>query len=409
MTFKGKNNWQKNTFSDVITINPKYVIKKGTLSKKVSMQNVPEHSRKIQGYSTTEFTSGAKFKNGDTLFARITPSLENGKTAQVDILNEDEVGFGSTEFYVFRAEEGVTDSNYVYYLSRWDDVREPAIKSMTGTSGRQRVQKQVFDQIILSLPPLNEQKEIANILSSFDNKIENNNKIINNLEEQAQAIFKSWFVDFEPFQDEEFVESELGMIPREWKIANLDDIANYKNGLAMKKYQPNEDEPSLPVLKIKELRNNSTDANSDRCTFNIPGDIKVYDGDIIFSWSASLLIDIWTGGEAGLNQHLFKVTSSNYDKWFYYLWTELFLEEFKAIAKDKATTMGHIKRSHLKESKVLIPTEEQLRKMNEIMNPIIDLIINLGIQSKKLAETRDALLPKLMSGEIRVDEASEVM
>lgn len=175
----------------------------------------------------------------------------------------------------------------------------------------------------------------------------------------------------------------------------------------MQKYRPESEDDSLPVLKIKELRANRTNSDSDRCTKEIPSDILVENGDIIFSWSGSLLVEIWTGGTAGLNQHLFKVTSAKYHKWFYYYWTKYFLNQFIAIARDRATTMGHIKRSHLKEAKILIPDEETLQKMNKIMDPIVSNLVNLGIQNKKLEETRDILLPKLMSGELRVEDTVE--
>lgn len=297
------------------------------------------------------------------------------------------------------------DPTYGYFAVK-NSIRE--LQSQSHGSVFSTITKSTFNNVKIPVPSLLLQKSIANILSSLDDKIENNNAIIANLEEQAQAIFKSWFVDFEPFQEEEYQESELGKIPKKWQVSSLDKMAIYKNGLAMQKYRPESEDDSLPVLKIKELRANRTNSDSDRCTKEIPSDILVENGDIIFSWSGSLLVEIWTGGTAGLNQHLFKVTSAKYHKWFYYYWTKYFLNQFIAIARDRATTMGHIKRSHLKEAKILIPDEETLQKMNKIMDPIVSNLVNLGIQNKKLEETRDILLPKLMSGEIRVEEAIEV-
>ena len=297
------------------------------------------------------------------------------------------------------------DYRFLFYYLKYN--RKELVSLANGAA-----QQNLNQSTILNFPfpniKLEEQVLIADILSSFDDKIENNNAIIANLEEQAQTIFKSWFVDFEPFQEEEYQESELGKIPKKWQVSSLDKMAIYKNGLAMQKYRPESEDDSLPVLKIKELRANRTNSDSDRCTKEIPSDILVENGDIIFSWSGSLLVEIWTGGTAGLNQHLFKVTSAKYHKWFYYYWTKYFLNQFIAIARDRATTMGHIKRSHLKEAKILIPDEETLQKMNKIMDPIVSNLVNLGIQNKKLEETRDILLPKLMSGEIRVEEAIEV-
>ena len=218
--------------------------------------------------------------------------------------------------------------------------------------------------------------------------------INDNLYAQAKAIFEQQFIDLEK------------TIPDGWKKGNLLDIANYLNGLAMQKYRPNEDEVGLPVLKIKELRQGSCDNSSELCSPNIKPEYIIHDGDVIFSWSGSLLVDIWCGGTCGLNQHLFKVTSNTYDKWIYYLWTAHHLERFIAIAADKATTMGHIKRGELAKAEVLIPSDEDYKAINSLMNPLFNLIIANRIEARKLADLRDELLPKLMSGEIDVSEVS---
>ena len=214
----------------------------------------------------------------------------------------------------------------------------------------------------------------------------------------AQAIFKSWFVDFEPFG---------GVKPSDWGTANLTDIAEYLNGLAMQKYRPVDDEESLPVLKIKELRQGTFDSSSDLCSANIKSQYIIQDGDVIFSWSGSLLVDFWTGGTGGLNQHLFKVSSQKYDKWFYYSWTKYYLEEFIAIAADKATTMGHITRRSLEKAKILIPNDHDYKSIGLLLAPIYRQIISNRIESRKLTEMRDTLLPKLLSGEISVNQATK--
>ena len=216
-----------------------------------------------------------------------------------------------------------------------------------------------------------------------------------NLEQQAQAIFKYWFVDLEPFG---------GVKPDDWKSANLLDIADYLNGLAMQKYRPVNDEVGLPVLKIKELRQGFCDDNSELCSPNIKGDYIVQDGDVIFSWSGSLLVDFWCGGKCGLNQHLFKVSSKSFDKWFYYIWTKYYLNRFIAIAADMATTMGHIKRSELEKSLVLIPNETDYVEIGNLLKPIYETIIINRIENQRLATLRDTLLPKLMDGEIDVSQ-----
>ena len=232
-------------------------------------------------------------------------------------------------------------------------------------------------------------KKIVILLSSLDEKIAINREINDNLYAQAKAIFDNHFIN-------------IDAIPAGWRKGNLLGIANYLNGLAMQKFRPQGHEIGLPVLKIKELRQGSCDDSSELCSLSIKPEYIIHNGDVVFSWSGSLLVDIWCGGTCGLNQHLFKVTSDVYDKWFYYLWTAHHLARFIAIAADKATTMGHIKREELAKAEVLIPCEEDYTSFNSIMQPIFELIISNRIESRKLATLRDELLPKLMSGEIDV-------
>lgn len=263
----------------------------------------------------------------------------------------------------------------------------------------------ILNDIQISYPKnIEDQRRIASILSSLDRKIELNNKITADLEEMAQAIFKNWFVDFEPFKDGKFVDSELGMIPEGWKVGRLTEIASYMNGLAMQKYPPENTEDSLPVLKIKELGQGFCGTDSDRCSCNIKDECKIHNGDVIFSWSGTLLVDVWCGGDCGLNQHLFKVTSNDYPKWFYYYWTKHHLQEFIHIAKDKAVTMGHIKRGHLEEALVAIPDNDSMGKAHELFEPILSKMISLRLESSRLSLLRDTLLPRLMSGELEVPE-----
>ena len=245
---------------------------------------------------------------------------------------------------------------------------------------------------------------IASILSSLDRKIELNNKINADLEEMAQAIFKNWFVDFELFKNGKFVDSELGMIPEGWKVGRLTEIASYMNGLAMQKFPPENNEDSLPVLKIKELGQGFCGTDSDRCSCNIKDECRIHNGDVIFSWSGTLLVDVWCGGDCGLNQHLFKVTSKDYPKWFYYYWTKHHLQEFIHIAKDKAVTLGHIKRGHLEEAMVAIPDNDSMEKAHELFEPILSKMISLRLENSRLSLLRDTLLPRLMSGEIEVPQ-----
>ena len=266
-----------------------------------------------------------------------------------------------------------------------------------------------IESIAIPLPSLSIQRQIVKVLSSIDDKIELNAQINHNLEEQAKAIFKSWFVDFSAVTNGEFGEDDGIRLPMGWKKSCLSDVATYLNGLAMQKYRPQGDDNGYPVLKIKELRQGMCDCDSERCSSTIKSEYVVHDGDVIFSWSGSLLVDLWCGGDCGLNQHLFKVTSSAFDKWFYYSWTKYHLDEFIAIAADKATTMGHIKRENLQAAIVLVPPSDVYAQVGNILGPIYDKIIQNRVESRRLAQLRDALLPKLMSGEIDVSEVEATL
>ncbi len=381
--------WRTIRAADFIDFNPRLSLKKGDIATKVAMDKLKPFTKKIPETEKAEFNGGAKFCNGDTVMARITPCLENGKTAYVDMLDDGEIGFGSTEFIVMRAKTEISDPQFVYYTAINPVFRNVAIKSMVGSSGRQRVQQSVLEELELSVPDLDEQRRIGDFLARIDEKIALNDRINDNLYAQAKAIFDNHFIN-------------IDAIPAGWRKGNLLDIANYLNGLAMQKFRPQGNEIGLPVLKIKELRQGSCDDSSELCSLRIKPEYIIHDGDVIFSWSGSLLVDIWCGGTCGLNQHLFKVTSDIYDKWFYYLWTAHHLARFIAIAADKATTMGHIKREELAKAEVLIPCEEDYTSLTSIMQPIFELIISNRIEARKLAALRDELLPKLMSGEIDV-------
>lgn len=217
--------WKEVLLSEFLEFNPKRTIKKNEVARKITMDLLIPHSKQIYSFKYEPYTGGAKFSNGDTIMARITPCLENGKHAYVSCLNEGEIAYGSTEYIVLCGKNGVSDNEFVYYLSHTPQFVNTAIKSMVGSSGRQRAQVPVLENLIMPVPVnLSDQRKIAGILSALDSKIENNNKINANLEAQAQALFKSWFVDFTPFKDQPFVDSELGPIPQGWKVGTLGEF-----------------------------------------------------------------------------------------------------------------------------------------------------------------------------------------
>ena len=275
---------------------------------------------------------------------------------------------------------------YRYFVKGVLDYHLPSLLASATGSTFPNVSKNQLENLEIDIPPFPEQKAIADVLNSLDDKIDLLQRQNQTLEALAQTLFRQWFIE------------EAG---DEWEGKPLDTIAEYLNGLACQKYPPENDFNKLPVLKIKELRNGITE-QSDWATSKVPEEYIVENGDVIFSWSGSLMVKIWDGSQCVLNQHLFKVTSEKYPKWFYYFWTIHHLEKFIAIAESKATTMGHIKRGDLSNSMVSIPGNSELDDMDQVISPLFDKIILNNQQMAKLTSLRDLLLPKLMSGEVRV-------
>jgi type I restriction enzyme S subunit len=278
----------------------------------------------------------------------------------------------------------------------------------------------------ISVPPVAEQRAIARALGALDDKIDLNRRMNETLESMARAIFKSWFVDFDPVRAKAegrqpagmdadtgalfpatFQRSEAGTIPRGWTTRPLDEIAHFLNGLAMQRFPPRGDD-DLPVIKIADLRRGDT-VSSDRAGGYIPREYIVEDGDLLFSWSGSLEACIWAGGRGALNQHLFKVTSTEYPSWFVYRWIMCHLPDFRAIAAGKATTMGHIQRHHLHQALTVVPPQMVLSAANEALSPIDHESLLLKLESYTLSALRDALLPKLLSGEVRLRDVASVI
>lgn len=325
-----------------------------------------------------------EYKIGDILISNIRPYFQK-------IWCADRCGGCSADVLCIRAKEN-TDSKYLYYLLSQQAFFDYVMSGAKGCKMPRGDKKQIM-QWPVNIPAIDVQKKVVAILSSLDNKIRLNRRINDNLEEQAKALFNHYFI-----QNTE----NLG----EWQDGVLTDIAQYLNGLAMQKYPAMPNEAGLPVLKIKELGQGQCDTNSDRCSSLIKPEYIISDGTIIFSWSGTLLVDIWCGGKCGLNQHLFKVSSAKYPQWFVFYWTKHHLNKFIRIAKDKAVTMGHIKRCDLEISKVKIPSKQALVNLDKLFSPIFNRMVTCRIENRKLSSLRDTLLPKLMSGKLSVEEVS---
>jgi type I restriction enzyme S subunit len=322
------------------------------------------------------------------------------------------------------------DPLYLAYVLR---AMKPELLSMVELAGHGtgRLPTDRLKGLEIPLPDKGEQRVIAYILGTLDDKIELNRRMNETLEAMVRALFKSWFVDFDPVRakmegrwqrgqslpglpahlydlfPDRLVDSELGEIPAGWEVKSLDEIARFLNGLALQRYPPT-DEQWLPVIKIAQLRAGNT-IGADRASADIEADYIVQDGDLLFSWSGSLECVLWAGGRGALNQHLFKVTSDRFPRWLCYLGIHHHLDEFRYIAAGKATTMGHIQRHHLSEAKLPVPQQELLRAMDLVFQPIVESIWHRAVQSRNLATLRDALLPKLISGELRIEEAERFL
>lgn len=304
--------------------------------------------------------------------------------------------------YVINPTHNDVNIHYLYYALQ---LCLQSFKLLSQGTSTKFLTTKILNAFSIQVPSRLVQDKIVAIIKSLDDKIEVNRQINSNLDLQSQALFKSLFVDFEPFRTQPFIESELGMIPEGWEVESLSSIADYVNGLAMQKFRPTDGEYGIPVLKIKELGQGGCDLNSELCSPSKIGEKYIINnGDIIFSWSGTLMVKVWCGGRCGLNQHLFVVNPKKHPKWFVYLWTRHHLGNFIRIAKDKAVTMGHIKRGELDKAMVLIPKQEIMNKIDSIMKPIHEMMISNEILSRNLTTIRDNLLPRLMSGEMSVND-----
>lgn len=329
-----------------------------------------------------------------------------------------------------------TSRLYPKYLAYW--VNAMAANHVSGHlvgAVQQHFNVGAARELPILLPSIPEQSRILNILSSLDDKIELNRGMNETLEAMAQAIFRDWFVDFGPtrrklegasdpvaimgglVQDADRARAFADLfpatlgdngLPEGWQTKGLDEIADFLNGLALQKYPATDKEDSLPVIKIAELRSGIT-SKSGRASRSVPKKYIVSDGDFIFSWSGSLLAKFWTRGEGALNQHLFKVSSATYPSWFFSQWVHHHLPDFQRIAASKATTMGHIQRSHLSGAITVCPSAPTVEGLGTVFKPLVERTVHNELENRTLAATRDLLLPKLMSGEIRLSEAEDLV
>ena len=377
-----KCKWQIKKLSEIVDFNPRESLPKGRIAKKIGMDKLQPFCRDIMSYENEPFTSGAKFRNGDTIMARITPCLENGKIAKVNILDEGEIGFGSTEYIVFRAKEGI-DTDYLYYLVCSSIVREPAIKSMVGSSGRQRVQTDVLRNLDIKVPSVEEQKVISGILRDLDDKIKLNNTINNNLEQQAQSIYKQMFID---------------NASSDWMEGTLSDIADITMGQSPSSSSYNEDRNGIIFFqgraefgfRFPTVRLYTTEPKRMACANDTLMSVRAPVGDLNVAHT-----------DCCIGRGLAAIHSKDNHQAFV-LYTMFSLKKQLDVFNGEGTVFGSINRISLNEMPLLIPSSEKLDKFEVLVSPIDAAIRNNYDEICYLKQLRDSLLPKLMSGELDI-------
>ena len=355
-------------------------------------------------------------EQGDVILAMDRPWIEAGLKYCV-ITRDDLPCLLVQRVARLRGQERL-DTGFLKYVIGSLAFTQHVLAVQTGTAVPHISTKQI-QSFKFDLPPLSEQRAIAATLGALDDKIELNRRMNTTLEAMARTLFRDWFVDFGPTRAKiavaaPYLSPDLWALfperldndgkPEGWNAKPLDEVADFLNGLALQKFPASDLSNSLPVIKIAELRNRVTE-KSDRASRDVPAKYIIGDGDFLFSWSGSLMAKFWTEGEGALNQHLFKVSSERFPAWFFSEWVHHHLEEFQIIAASKATTMGHIQRGHLTAAMAFCPPDDVIAELGQIIGPLVTRTIQNELESRTLAQTRDLLLPRLMSGELRLSHA----
>lgn len=363
------------------------------------------------GFGSEVDSQKQRFYKGDVLFGKLRPYFRKVVVAPFD-------GICSTDIWVVKANQECDKAFLKYWMAS-----EEFISNSTHAAEGSRMPRAQWDWVSTFELPLvdgDTRKAIGTLLAEIDDKIAVNKKLAKVSQEIGETLFKSWFIDFSDSEIDHTVESEVGLdkksgtkpfstlpiseetgIPEGWSMAPLTAIAEYRNGLALQKYPCLEGEPGLPVIKIPQLKSGNA-SGAGFASIDVPSKHVVVDGDILFSWSGALEVELWAGGPGALNQHLFKVVPIDFPKWFVFCATRMHLDEFRSIAASKATTMGHIQRGHLSDALVPVPPKAVLDSASEILTPLFELAITKKIEARNLATLRDKLLGRLISGTLEV-------
>src|SRR5690625_2625089 len=365
--------WKEYKLKDFARINPTERIPKGTIAKKIPMEFVQPFTKRIPNYLLEEYKGGVKFRNGDTLMARITPSLENGKISFVDILDEDEIGYGSTEYIVLRAKDNISDKHFLYYLAVSPTIRFTAIKSMTGSSGRQRVQTDVVKEHVFDAPELPEQRAIASVLSSLDDKIDLLHRQNQTLEQMAETLFRQWFVE----------EADEG-----WEEGVLGDLVEVKYGKDHKKLP----DGGIPVYGSGGLMRNA--------------EKSLYEGESVLIPRKGTLNNVMYVNEAfwTVDTMFYTIMKREHLAKFVYQ----FIKQKDLVSMNVGSAVPSMTTAVLNNIPIEIPPDDLLEQFDNIVTEFYTKIKSNQTQIRTLTALRDTLLPKLMSGEVRVQQELKI-
>lgn len=411
--------WRKKQLQEIAFLKPTETLKKGDIAPNIPMANIKEFQRDVVKIDYGEFRGGTKFRNGDTLLAKITPCLENGKTAFVNCLQEDEIGFGSTEFIVLRAKENI-DERFLYYLSISPEFRKQAISLMEGTSGRKRVNENALKISDFLIPDFEEQKKIANILSAIDDKISLNNQINQELEAMAKILYDYWFVQFDfPDQNGNPYKSSGGKmvyhpelkreIPEGWGVEDLKDFeSKIITGKTPSRANSDNFGGEIPFITIGDIRGNTfiyrTSESLTDLGANVQQNKYLPEGSLCVSCIATVgeigFTTEWSHTNQQINSIVFEDETNRY---YLYFALKNYFENANASAKT-GNTFANMNKEDFSGIRIILPSKEIKNNFHEISEPYFAQIKCLQGQNQELIQFRDWLLPMLMNGQVKVED-----
>lgn len=411
-------NWKRAKFGDVIEINPSVSLKRGVSYPFIEMADLSDGRKYTNPSANRILTGGSRFHERDTLFARITPCLENGKICQAKGLTNG-VGFGSTEFLVFRGKNGISDTDFVYYLSRSEYVRRYAEQNLVGTSGRQRVAANVFDELEIDLPDLPTQTRIASILSALDDKIELNRQMNHTLEQMAQALFKKYFVeDIDPENlPEGWSNKPIGSlisnaIGGDWGKESRDELHEVQTTIIRGTDFENVVSANLDKIPIRFIKNSNFQKR------------RLEDGDIVFEISGGTF-DQPTGRNLRMSEtlinHFGNVVPASFcrlirplNKQVGFFLSEylkhLYMEGGTWDYQNQSTGISNFQFTFFTEKEIVaVPTEGILKSFTSQVEPMVERIDSNILENCSLIKLRNTILPKLMNAEIEIKKAEAIL